>query len=528
MQDITPQMRTAIEWVEENSDFLSKFHQRIWNYAEPAFREYKSAQAYVELLRTHGFEVQTGTGEMPTAFLATFGEGRPVLGSFVEYDAVPGYSQAAAPYRAPRPGTNRWAAGHTDPHSSLGASALGGILAAKEAMVKHSLKGTLKLFGEPAEKVCGSKPVHAAQGYYEGFDAFLHYHPTWSPAGNTLHGETISGSYWSAVFTFRSEHPERWISQELMTVRENPHAASRSPGALDAVCLMYTTTKYTKEAMFPHTGLWTLNEFLMVGGQATSDNLPPGLGQIQYSWRSPELAIQERIFSVLENNAQHVAGITNTELDIRWVTKVRPGVPNLRLTRLVYDNLVRVGAPEYDEEAKRLARQIQASCGVDPMQEPLDDSCTRIVPVEVTEANQRRALPPWQTHFSSDDAMEYTWYAPTTKLRTSRPYLKPPTPGYSYPYWVFCATGGIPSLIDPSIIVAAKVLGSSFVQLLTDPAALDACQAEFRARTGGGIGGEKWVGPLLPADFSPPIDLRWPEYVTTERGEGWWIPGPLD
>jgi aminobenzoyl-glutamate utilization protein B len=90
--------------------------------------------------------------------------------------------------------------------------------------------------------------------------------------------------------------------------------------------------------------------------------------------------------------------------------------------------------------------------------------------------------------------------------------------------WVFCAAGGIPSLIDPAIFVAGKTIGLSLVELLTDPGALKKCQEEFKERTGGGIGGSKWVGPLLPPDFDPPVDLRWPEYITTQRGEEWWIP----
>src|SRR5580765_7983072 len=88
------------------------------------------------------------------------------------------------------------------------------------------------------------------------------------------------------------------------------YAAARCPGAIDALCLMYTMTKYTKEAMFPHTGTWTLNEFVMVGGDATSDNLPPRLSQIQYSWRSPTLGIQQQICNVLLNDARQAAATT--------------------------------------------------------------------------------------------------------------------------------------------------------------------------------------------------------------------------
>src|SRR3990172_5517062 len=289
---------TVIGWIESNAEQLSRFHQQIWGYAETAFREYRSTEAYCDVLRKEGFEVEKGSGGMPTAFVATFGEGRPVLASFAEYDAVPENSQQPVPYLAPRAGLHPWGPGHTDPHSALGVAALAGVLAAKDAMQRHGLRGTLRFFGEPAEKVCGSKPVHAAKGYYDGVDASILYHPA---PYNTTMWDTHCGSYWSILFTFECLEHEKWIDQSLLPFRRRAHGAARCPGALDAVCLMYTTTKYLKEAMFPHTGTWTLNEFIMVAGQCTADNLPPRISQIQYAWRSPSLGIQEQLYRVLEN-----------------------------------------------------------------------------------------------------------------------------------------------------------------------------------------------------------------------------------
>src|SRR3990170_1415467 len=109
---------------------ISAFDKKIWGYAEPAWREYKSAAAYCKLLEEEGFKVTRGTGGMPTAFLATYGEGKPVLVTYAEYDAVPGTSQKAVSHQESRDGLNRWAAGHTDPHSALGTTALAGVLAA--------------------------------------------------------------------------------------------------------------------------------------------------------------------------------------------------------------------------------------------------------------------------------------------------------------------------------------------------------------------------------------------------------------
>ena len=134
MSALDKQKQYAIDWIEENARRFSDFHLEIWHYAEPAWREYKSAKAYCDLLREEGFAVEEGSGEMPTAFAATWGKGGPVLGSYAEYDAVPGNSQQVVPYQAPREGLHPWAAGHTDPHSVLGTTALAGILATKAAM----------------------------------------------------------------------------------------------------------------------------------------------------------------------------------------------------------------------------------------------------------------------------------------------------------------------------------------------------------------------------------------------------------
>ena len=253
---ITPEKQTALDWIESNRRNLSDWHREIWDMHEPAWREYRSAAWYVAMLRQEGFEVEEGSGGMPTAFCATWGDQGPVIGGYAEYDAVPGNSQDPVPYRKPRDGVHRWAAGHTDPHSALGMGALGGLLAAKAAIEEHGIEGRLKFLGEPAEKVCGSKPVHAAKGYFDDMDAAISYHPWGS---NTVVWDTHCGSYWSKVYSFECDESHTWGSMAAVG-RGDAHTVARAPGANDALCLMYTTTKYTKEAMLPHTGTWTLNE----------------------------------------------------------------------------------------------------------------------------------------------------------------------------------------------------------------------------------------------------------------------------
>ena len=523
MTDRAAIRQSALDWLAANEARLSAFNARIWSYAEPAWREYKSLDAYVEILREEGFTVEAGSGDMPTAFCATWGESGPVLAGFSEYDAVPGNSQQVVPYKAPREGLHPYAAGHTDPHSVLGTAALSAMLATKAAFEKHGVKARLKLLGEPAEKVCGSKPIHAAKGYFDDLDAAVVWHP-W-PA-NTVTSDTHFGAYWSAVISFEAESPETWVDKSLMPI-DMSHAIARAPGALDAMMLMYTMTKYTKEAMFPHSGSWTLNEFVLGDGGATSDNLAPRFSQIQYSWRASSLAIQEQIWRVLANNARQAAATTGCKAFVRWVTKTRVGLPNTAMTQLTWENLQEVGAPVYGEAAKAFGREIQKNLGLAPMEDPFIANVSRLMPPEEFEAQLRHALPPWQQHLSADDYVEYSWHAPTVRLLAGRPRMRAPAGGYDYPMWTYNALGGLPGAVDPGMFVAARTMALTYVDLAVKPGALEAAQAEFRERTGGGVGGSKWVGPLLPKDFVPPVDLRWPEYVQTARGEEWCIPTPF-
>ena len=512
----------ARDWIDDNRDRLAAFEQEIWDLAEPAWREYHSAEAYVELLRDEGFDVETGTGGMPTAFLATYGDGEPTLATYAEYDAVPANSQQRTPYEAPREDVHPYATGHTDPHSVLGVGTLGGVLAAKAAIEAFDLEGTLKYFGEPAEKVCGSKPIHAAKGYYDDLDAAIAYHPF---PTNTVEWETYCGAYWSVVFTFEADSPQRWSRADLVP-SDSIHAQPRSPGALDAVSLMYTTTKHTKEAMFPHTGSWTMNEYVFQGGQKTSDNLTPRLSQIQYCWRSPTLAIQRRMYDVLRRNAEAVAEVSSCTVSERWVTKTRVGLPNTTLATLTYANLEQVGAPTLSEAAREFGRDVQRNLGYEPTDRPFEPAAQALTPPEEHERKKRELLPDWQRNFTSDDYVDYSWHAPTVRLYTGRPYLGVTPDGYHYPRWTFNATGGVPEITHPGMFTACETIGATLVDLLTTPDELERAGAEFEERTGGGIGGDDWVPPQLPEDIVPATDLPWPEYVERDGERDWYLPKP--
>lgn len=527
-----PECRTVVDWIESNRAAISRDHVTIWGFHEPAWREYRAAAWYVDRLREEGFEVEAGSAGMPTAFAARWtspaGDG-PHLAAWAEYDAVPGNSQEPVPYPKPRAGVSRWAAGFTEPHSAVGIASLSAVLATKSAMEKHRLKGTLRFFGEPAENMCGGKVFHAANGYYDKIDAAITWRSSPLPAlVNTVALDTLCGCYWSKVYSFEDEevygHQRHRASQPSSEAAATPQASARSPGALDAVVLMYTISKYLRDAILPHTGSWAVNEAILANASATADNVPPRIAQIQYSWRCPTVAMAQRILEVLDRNAEQVSQLTQTRWRSDWVSRTRPGLPNHALAEIAYSNFEQVGPPQWSNEAREFARACQKTLNIEPMQEPFVDGVERLKRPEEAEKQIKEALPPWQTHFGADDYVEYSWHAPTVRVLVARPRPAPPEAGYIYPRWVGSALGGVPAVVDPVIFTAAKVIGTTIVDLLVSPEKLSRCKEEFERRTGGGVGGGNWMAPLMDKTVVPPIDFPWPEYVTTARGDGWCLP----
>jgi aminobenzoyl-glutamate utilization protein B len=521
---MTPAQATALTFVDETRHLLSAWTRTIFDFGETAWREYQSAAWYVELLKHEGFSVEEGSGGMPTAFCAHWSSGPgPTIGMYAEYDAVPGNCQDAATVQRPRPGLSVHAGGHTDPHSGLGISSLGALLATKTAMQRHGLSGTLRFTGEPAEKVRGSKPIHAAKGYYDGLDGMISFHPFYMlPLCNTVRWDTHCGAAYAMIYRFVCDEPERWAraASDGAPIPQS-HSAVRAPGANDALMMMYMASKALRDSMLPHQGGWSISEAILTAGQATADNLPAGLAEIQYMIRTPTVEMAERATAVLDATADAAARMTGCHFERHWVSKSRPGLANHAMAKVAYEALEAVGPPRWDEAARTVAREIQKNAGVDPMAAPFLDECERLVAPQEAEAILRRDLPPSQVNSTSDDYTDMSWHAPTARLYVARPALKAP-PGFAYPAWVLNALGGISETIDPMVVCAAKTVALSALRLVEDPSAREAARNEFVERTGGGKGGARWTAPLC--DYPPPIHFRWPEYISTPRGRDWWIP----
>lgn len=480
----TEEKCTAVKWVEANAASMAEMSDTIFRWAEPGLREYRSAKLLVDYLRGEGFGVEEGVAGMPTAFVATWGEARPVIGFFAEYDATPGHSQRPVTWEEP---ATPHGPGFTDAHNMIGVVSCFAAAAVKEAAQTHGLPVGIRVLGTPAEKLCVGKPYMARDGLFDGMDVVL----AWHPGGpTTVLGEVWPLAYKSMLFNFAVERAAGGTSGDISY-----------PGALDAAVLMYNNVNFMKEhirALMRRGG--SINEFMMTGGQCTVAT--PEFSQLVYCWRTTSLADQEAITQVVERCAQAAGLVAGCRVDSRILTAVRTGLPNRVLTELVMRNLRMIGAPRHTEEDEEFAREIQQNLDLEPMEAPYDET--------ITESEHA-----YDSFRPADDVNEFTWHAPTARLYVSKSLA--PVPGFRYPRWVvaaLCGTGATHRMGE----TAAKILASSAVELLTTPKLLEDAKAEFEERKL-----ERHEEPLIPPGLRPPIELRWPEWVD-RPGSEWWIP----
>jgi aminobenzoyl-glutamate utilization protein B len=198
------------------------------------------------------------------------------------------------------------------------------------------------------------------------------------------------------------------------------------------------------------------------------------------------------------------------------------------LSEILYRNLLIVGPPKFSDKAREFGRKLQENLGFEPTDDPFTEGCQKIASISAQDDEIRYTFPQWVETQGSDDYVDYQWTAPSTRLNTANAVLLNPNPNKPLPPWTRLALNGYSPCIDPGIITASKTLGITIIDLILNPPELTKAKEEFAERTGGGIGGTKWVAPLLHKDFYPPIDLPWPEYVSTQRGFEWSLtkPGP--
>jgi aminobenzoyl-glutamate utilization protein B len=455
--------QAAIAEVDARGAELCAVNKAIWEFAEVGLEEHKSSALLVEKLKSAGFSVRTKVAGMPTAFVASFGSGKPVIGILAEYDALPGLSQKVSPHRE---AVTPDAPGHACGHSGLGTAALGAALAVKAAMEKEKLGGTIRLYGTPAEETLIGKVYMTLAGEFDDLDVCLHWHPAdkneaWSASSKALI---------SAKFTFAGTAAH---------ASGSPHSGR---SALDAVELMNVGANFMREHLREDSRVhYVITEG---GGQP---NVVPAKATVWYFVRADKHTDVEAIFSWLTDIAKGAAQMTRTQMTMQIDTDCHEIVPNAPLSELIYQNLKRVGPPKFTAKEHEFARRLQA-----PLSAEFGTKFDKSIDEEVHPTSRSSA-----TNKGSTDVGDISWRVPTGGLRTA--CLAADSPGHS---WQNVAAIGS-SIGEKGTLYAAKVLAVTALDLLEDPKQVAAARADFDER----MKGRKYT-TLIPEGQKAPAKIR--------------------
>ena len=449
--------RAVLAEVDRISSDINGMAMQLWNFSEIAMREQRSSAFLADILAKEGFSVRRGVAGMPTAFVAEFGSGKPVIAILAEYDALPGIGNAAVPKRLLR--EDSVTAGQGCGHNLFGAGSVGAAIALRRVMQARGLKGTLRLYGTPAEETLIGKTYMARDGVFNDLDATLEWHPnTHTAVGNTANQ---ANNNFSVEFFGQPAHAaaDPWNGRS----------------ALDAVELMAHAANQMREHVKPTA---RLHYVIPSGGEAP--NVVPAYARIWFFVRDVDRQSVEDHYAWLLKIAEGSAMATRTTFKVTLTTGVYEYLFNRPLQEAMQKNLDLVGAPKWGEAEQQFAREMQkvsgrAETGMDGTIKPLAPS---VQPVEG----------------GSTDVADVSWINPTVGLEVA-------TAGQDLPWhsWQAAASHGIPGA-SKAADVAAKVIAATGVDLLTDPQLLTRAREEFQKKTAG-----KPYQSAIPAGQKPPV-----------------------
>jgi len=446
--------------VDANARVYSRLALDIWKLAEVGYQERQSSALLQQQLEEAGFEVESGVAGIPTAFVASWGHGKPVVGILAEFDALPGINQDAVPERREIEGK---AAGHACGHHLFGTGSTAAALAVRDWLERSGTPGTIRLYGTPAEEGGAGKVYMVRAGLFADTDAVLHWHA--SDRNDASHSTSLANK--SAKFRFHGV---------------SAHAAGapeRGRSALDGVEAM----DYMVNMMREHVPQETRIHYVITsGGQAP--NVIPDFAEAFYYVRHPDPAQVKELFERVVRAARGAALGTGTRMEYEVIHGIYNVLPNEALARAMDANLRRVGGVRYDAEERAFAERLRQSLGDDA---PPLERAAEISPFEYYRSG------------GSTDVADVSWWVPTAGLRTATW-----VPGTAAHSWQAVAAGGT-SIGVKGMVVAAKTLAMTAADLFTDPQLLAAARAEHTRRVGPDFVYESLVG-----DRDPPLDYREP------------------
>ncbi len=445
--------QAVVASVDRHRAELLALSDQIWGFAETALRETRSAQALADYAEQQGFTVERGVAGLPTAFTATYGQGRPVIAVMGEYDALPGLSQKAQPTRE---ALAAGAAGHGCGHNLFGAASLGAALAIKEALADGRLQGTVRFYGTPAEEAVGGKVYMLRAGLFKDVDVALAWHPDTENRADAVSNQAIVDL--AVEFHGRAAHAayDPWNGRS----------------ALDALELFTHAVNLMREHVKP-----TVRMHYVVTDGGDVPNVVPEHARLWLWLRDVRREGVQDVLARVRQAAAGAAQATGTEARVTVQAGDYELLINQAGARLLHDNLAWLGPIAYTADEEAFARALQKSAGV--AEKGMD---TRLQPLEGQESTG-----------GSTDVGDVSWNVPTLHLSVATAPA-----GVPWHAWPVVAAGGM-SIGHKGLVQAAKVLAATMYDLYDRPAAREAVQAEFREKTRGFT-----YEPFVP-DGPPPL-----------------------
>lgn len=432
--------------------------QNIWQFAEMGYQEEKSSALLQNMLSEEGFSIKKGVAGIPTAFIAEYGSGSPIIAILGEYDALPGLSQKAIP----RKESLGKAAGHACGHHLFGTASTAAAIAVKEWMQSNHIKGTIRFYGCPAEEGGSGKVYMVRDGLFDDVDAALHWHPNSQNSASA--GAALANK--SAKFRFYGISAHAAASPE------------KGRSALDGVESMNMMVNMMREHI-PQEA--RIHYVITDGGKAP--NVVPDFAEVYYYARHNKRDVVIAIFNRIIKAAEGAALGTGTTMDYEMIGGTHELLPNLTIQELMYDNLTMVGGISYTQEEQKFADEISISLG---LEKAAIETAKNIQPY-ATEAKA----------FGSTDVGDVSFTVPTAGLSTAT--WVPGTPAHS---WQAVAAGGT-TIGNKGMMVAAKTLALTAIDLFNNDKLLEKAKAELIERRGKDF---KYI-PLL-GDRAPALNYR--------------------
>ncbi len=444
--------------IDANADTYAATAQAIWELAEVGYQEHESSVMLQQLLSEAGFSVEAGVAGMPTAFIAEWGNGGPVIGIMGEFDALPGINQDRVPTRSPIEGKG---AGHACGHHMFGTGSVAAAIAVRDWLETSGTVGTIRVYGTPAEEGGAGKVYMVKAGLFEDVDAVLHWHP----GDQNNAGPETSLANKSAKFRFHG------ISAHAAGAPE------RGRSALDAAEAMNHMVNLMRE----HVPQETRIHYVITSG-GSAPNVVPDFAEVFYYVRNPDSENVKQIFERVVKAAEGAAMGTGTEMDYEVIHGIYSLLPNDVLARVMYENLIEVGGVQYNAEEQAFAETIRQTLRDDA---PALETAGEVAEYALGEAG------------GSTDVGDVSSVVPTAGLGTATW-----VPGTAAHSWQAVAAGGT-TIGTKGMLVAAKTLAMTAVDLFTRPQVIADALEEYQQRVGPDFVYESLVG-----DRGPPLDYR--------------------